>query len=58
MKNTKGFIGLAAFTFSLWAVVVVTYARQTTSGSGKLDRLMPLQQSSCSSSSSSSSSGE
>lgn len=57
MKNSKGFIGLAAFVLSLWALVVVTYAKQAGSGV-KLDQLRPLQQSSCSSSSSSSSSGE
>ncbi|MBE2204058.1 MAG: hypothetical protein IAE94_06960 [Chthoniobacterales bacterium] len=58
MKNTKGLIGLATFVLSLWAVVVVTYAKQVAPGGAKLDRLIPLQQSSCSSSSSSSSSGE
>jgi len=58
MNNTKGLIGLATFVVSLWAVVVVTYAKQAAPGAEKLDRIMPLQQSSCSSSSSSSSSGE
>ncbi len=58
MKIKNGLIGLATFTLSLWAVAVVTYAKQTTPDGAKLAKLIPLQQSSCSSSSSSSSSGE
>ncbi len=58
MRIRKSLIGLATFTVSLWVIVIVTYAKQTTLDGAKLGRLIPLQQSSCSSSSSSSSSGE
>lgn len=58
MKNTKGLIGLAAFVVSLWAVVVVTYAKQTADGDTTMGRVIPMAGASCSSSSSSSSSGE
>jgi len=53
MKSTKGLIGLAALIVSVWGIVLVSYAKQTTEDSAKIAKLIPLQQSSCSSSSSS-----
>lgn len=60
MKNSKGFIGLAAFVGCLWAVVVTTYAAQVRNGdlTGKEITMIPLQSNASCSSSSSSSSGE
>ncbi len=55
IKNSRGYLGLGIFLVGLWAIVVVSYARQVKQSDSQTGVLRPLAQESCSSSSSGSS---
>ena len=54
IKNSRGYLGLGIFLVGLWAIVVVSYARQVKQSDSQAGVLRPLAQESCSSSSGSS----